>query len=122
MEHEIEELNRIYISELNKFLSVIDFEHLDKVKETIIDSICNYFDNGFKNLISYDKNVISEKIEEVFSYGVSRSRATIDEIGFIKYNSIDNFDKTNEHNNEQRSQLITKFDSLNKSNNFSYPV
>ena len=119
MELQLEELNRIYRSELNKFLGVIDFENLNQVKETIITSICNYFDSGFKNLIRYDKDVIAERIEEVFGYGLSRTRATIDEMGFIKYDATDNFDSKNRQNTEERNNLINKFNSENPANNFS---
>ena len=119
MENQIEELNRIYINELNKFLSKIDFDTIGKVKEKIINSICDYFDNSFKGILSYDKNVIIEKIEEVFNYGFTRTRATIEEIGFIKYDSVETFDNKNRLNEEQRKNLISKFDSNNPSNNFS---
>ena len=118
MDNKFEELNTLYRSELNKFLSKVDFEELNRIKEIIISSICNYFDDGYKNLIAYDKRIIEEKIEEVFNYGISRTRATISEVGFIKYDGLDTFDSKSRENSEMRNQFMSKFDSENPSNNF----
>lgn len=102
MEINLEELNTIYRKQLAEFLSVIDIEKVNEIKNRIISDISNYFNRAFKNLLFYDLSEIEEKIIEVFHYGIERSQETKEHVSCYAYDTLENFERKNNGNQEAR--------------------
>lgn len=119
MEINIENLNTIYREQLAEFLSVIDITNMNEIKNRVVSEISNYFNREFQNLILYDLSEIEDKIVEVFRYGIDRSKETKDHTLCYSYDTVQNFDSKNTKNQEERQQVIRKFDVNNPANHFA---
>ena len=119
MEINIENLNTIYREQLAEFLSVIDITNMNEIKNRVVSEISNYFNRGFQNLILYDLSEIEDKIVEVFRYGIDRSISSKEHTLCYSYDTVQNFDRKNTKNQEERQQVIQKFDVNNPANHFA---
>lgn len=119
MEQEIEDLNHTYRQELGHFINLVDFSSMESTEKRMIQEISDYFQQHFRSILTFRLVELENIIAENFNYGVERSKQITHDIGVRRFENLQDFEKTNNYNYNERNRMKNSFDINNPSNCFA---